>query len=141
MIHFSKREDYAIILVNKLVKNYNKRLVPLSQIAKEYNISPLFLRNLANQLRKNGIIKAVEGKNGGYFLSKSPSSLKVGEVLGVFSKKPMLDCCPSIIPTKITCPKEGYCKPGFIWRSLNRRFLDKIYNLSLKEFVNYKETI
>ncbi|RJQ36094.1 Rrf2 family transcriptional regulator [Candidatus Microgenomates bacterium] len=141
MIRFSKKEDYAVILINKLVQNYSKRLIPLSEIAKEYKISVLFLRNLAGQLKKSGIIEAVEGKNGGYYLAKEPKDFKVGEVLSVFSKKPMLDCCPleSLKIKKIKCAKEDYCIPGFVWRKLNKSFLEKIYNLSLDEFVNYKE--
>lgn len=143
MIRFSKKEDYAIILINKLVQNYGKRSIPLSEIANEYKISPLFLRNIANQLRKHNLIKAVEGKNGGYFLAQDPSSLKVGQVLSVFSRKPMLDCCPSqfMKRTKQQCLKTGVCKPGFIWRKLNREFLEKISNLSFSDFFNYREDL
>ena len=86
MIRLSRREDYAVILVNKLATEYNKRLVPLSEIAKEYNISLLFLRNLANELRSAGLIKAVEGKLGGYYLSKDAKKIKMGDILEVFSK-------------------------------------------------------
>lgn len=148
MIHFSKKEDYAIILINKLAQNYNKRLVPLSEVANEYKISVLFLRNLAGQLRKKQIINAVEGKNGGYSLAKDPSRLTIGEILSVFSKKPMLDCCPldslpadrhGIKVKKIKCAKEDICKPGFIWRKLNQQFIEKIYNLNLVEFFDYRE--
>ncbi len=140
MIKFSRREDYAVILVNKLAKEYDKRLVPLSEVAKEYNISVLFLRNLANELRLAGVIKAVEGKSGGYFLEKNPETLKMGEVLKVFSKESIFQCCPTGAKAKNQrhCPKESYCEAGNIWRQLNKEFLDKIYNLSLKEFMEYK---
>lgn len=137
MIRFSRREDYAVILVNSLAVSYGKRLVPLSEIAKHYNISVLFLRNLAAELRQVGMIKAVEGKHGGYYLQKHPKDIKVGDVLQVFSKKPMLLCC-SYGREKTKCPKETYCEPGHIWRRLNKEFLDKIYKLSLTEFMSYK---
>lgn len=139
MIKFSRREDYAIILVNSLARNYNKRLVPLSEIAKEYSISLLFLRNLAVELRNAGIIKAVEGKSGGYYLTKAPSILKMGDILKIFAKNQLLACCPSDSKhhTRV-CPKEEYCITGNIWRQLNKEFLDKVYNLTLTEFINYK---
>lgn len=136
MIRFSKKEDYAVILVNKLAVNYQKRLIPLSEISKEYKISVLFLRNLANELRKKGVIKAKEGKNGGYFLPKNPKNLKVGEVLKVFSQKPLLECCSK---SKIfNCPKEKICHTKHIWRKINKDFLQKISNLTFDEFINYK---
>lgn len=137
MLRFSKKEDYAVILINKLAKEYEKRLVPLSEVAREYKISLLFLRNLALELRSAGIIKATEGKKGGYFLQRDPKQLKIGEVLSLFSKKPMLECCLAG-KGKSTCPKEEFCDPGFVWRRMNREFLDKIYNLTILEFINYK---
>ena len=54
MIKLSRREDYAVILVNELAKEYKKRLIPLSEIAGEYSISLLFLR------KKNFIITTNE---------------------------------------------------------------------------------
>ena len=139
MIRFSKREDYAIILVNELARNYNKRLVPLSEIAKSYSISVLFLRNLAHDLKNAGIIKAVEGKSGGYYLLKNPQSLKMGSVLSIFTKNQLLNCCSNAFDNKHTrkCPKQDKCITGNVWRSLNKEFIDKIYNLSIKEFMGY----
>ncbi|SRR5258708_35530458 len=137
MIRFSKREDYAVILADSLARAYGKRLVPLSEIAATYKISLLFLRNLAYELRQHEIIKAVEGKKGGYYLSKDPASLKVGEILEVFNTKPMLQCC-SFGDGRTKCPKEQFCQPGHVWTKLNKEFLDKIYNLTLLEFMKYK---
>lgn len=139
MIRLSRREDYAVILVNKLATSYNKRLIPLSEIAKEYHISVLFLRNLAFELKNAGLIKASEGKKGGYTLSKDPKKLRIGDVLRVISQKPMLPCC-SFGMGRTSCPKESICEPGHIWRKLHQEFLDKIYSLSLDEFMHYKRT-
>lgn len=140
MIRFSRSEDYAIVIVGTLAKEYKKRLVPLSVIAKEYAISILFLRSLANELRDAGVIKAVEGKNGGYYLTKEPSKVKMGEILAIFSNKQHLICCPvdKKMNTHRVCPKEKYCVAGNVWRQLNKEFIDKVYNLSLSEFLSYK---
>lgn len=142
MIRFSRREDYAIVIVGTLSEVYNQRLVPLSEIAKEYAISSLFLRNLAKELRDAGVIKAVEGKKGGYYLSKDPREIKMGEILEIFSKKQHLICCPAIVDSNNprVCPKEKYCLAGNTWRELNKEFMDKVYNLSLKDFLEYKTT-
>src|SRR3989338_9112943 len=133
MIKFSRREDYAVILVNTLAREYKKRLVPLSEIAKEYNISLLFLRNLAGELRNAGVIKAVEGKFGGYFLVKAPEKIKMGEILGIFSESLLLVCCPSGRKDshQRICPQRNHCVAGNTWRQLNKEFIDKVYSLTL----------
>lgn len=139
MIRFSRREDYAIVIVGTLAKAYKKNPISLSEIAKEYAISPLFLRNLANELRDAGIIKAIEGKHGGYYLTKAPHIIKMGEILEIFSRKQHLTCCPigkSEGHTRV-CPKREYCVAGNIWRQLNKEFIDKVYTLSLQDFLEY----
>ena len=139
MIKFSRGEDYAIILINKLAQEYGKRLVPLSEIAEEYSISLLFLRNLAQEMRRAGLIKAVEGKTGGYYLTKEPQKIKMGDVLSIFSKNKLLECCPVTQKSHArSCPKKDSCITGNIWRQLNKEFLDKIYSLSLIDFMTYK---
>lgn len=143
MIRFSRKEDYAVILITKLAENFNKRLVSLSEVAKEYSISILFLRNIANDLRTAGIVTAVEGKNGGYSLKNNPKTLKMGNVLGAFSKDSVLECCS--VGSKSSkhhlfgkCPKGSNCRPGYIWRKINKDFLEKISSLSVEQFLKYK---
>jgi Rrf2 family protein len=138
MLRFSRSEDYAIILIHTLTKSYKKRIVPLSEVAKEYKISLLFLRNLASVMKQAGIIDAVEGKYGGYFLTKDPDKIKVGDVLHIFSPHALLPCC-RIGRKEGRCDKEPFCEPGKIWRKLNQEFLQKISNMSLKEFLLYQE--
>lgn len=140
MIRFSRREDYAVILVTKLAEAFEKQLIPLSSIAKEYKLSLLFLRNVANDLRAKGLISAVEGKNGGYSLKKNPKVLKMGEVLKAFTTEPLLACCSSF-ETSIhsnKCPQTGFCRTGYIWRKLNREFLERVSSLSVREFMEYR---
>ena len=142
MIRFSRREDYAVMLVHKLAVEYKKRLVPLSEIAEEYEISLLFLRNLAGELRKAGLIKAVEGKSGGYYLTRNPRKILLGDILSVFAKNRLLECCPATVKNNYqrVCPKKGHCVTGNVWRTVNREFLDKVYNMSLIDFITYKHT-
>ena len=142
MLKFSRREDYSIILVYMLAKSYKKRLVPLSEIANEYKISLLFLRNLALELRKAGVIKAVEGKNGGYFLTKAPKDITVGDVLKIFGSQGMFECCSygdSLHGKGKQCPKKSFCDPGFVWRNLHQEFINRIYGINLTKFVNMRK--
>ncbi|GEM_PF-610935 len=147
MIRFSKREDYAVILVTALAEQYNKRLVSLSEIASSYRISLLFLRNVASDLRHTGIVQAIEGKKGGYHLTKNPKTLKIGEILKAFSTEPLLACCSTLSDSpfgeiakhaKGRCPQEGFCRTGYIWRKLNKEFLERVSSLSVHDFMHYR---
>lgn len=137
MIRFSRDEDYSIILINELAKHYNKRLVPLSEVAKDYSISLYYLRNLANKLVHGGIIKAVEGKKGGYFLQKDPKKMTVGEVLKVFFHEPLTACC-SNWKNRSKCERnDNYCDTITEWRKVNEKFMQKLSLLSLDAFLRH----
>ncbi len=137
MIRFSRDEDYSIILINELAKHYNKRLVPLSEVAKDYVISLYYLRNLANRLIHAGIIKAVEGKKGGYFLQKDPKKITIGEVLQVFSREPITACCSNWNDRSNCQRNDNYCDTITEWRKINERFIQKLSSLSLEEFLRH----
>lgn len=136
MVKFSKREDYGMILIAKLYQNYGKKLTPLSEVAREYKISLLFLRQLANNLRKANLISALEGRNGGYELQKSPRLIKIGEVITALSGKSILECCEPGKNKK--CALEKFCPSGFAWRKLNNQFLEQIYPLTLEKFFRHE---
>lgn len=140
MIKLSRSEDYALVLVHALSKTYGKTLFPLSHIAKEYNLSLLFLRNIANTLRHAGVITAVEGKNGGYELAKDPDSIQMGEVLLLFTEESTLQCC-GLGKVNGVCHKTGSCAPSMMLRKINQEFIDKISKLSLTEFQQYEKSL
>ena len=142
MIRLSRREDYAVILVGALVDDYNKQLVPLSKIAKEYDLSLLFLRNVASDLRAAQVIKAIEGKHGGYELVSDPQKMTMGDVLRPFAKDDVLTCCSmeGKADHKRICPQKDRCVAGNVWRKLNKELMDKVYNLTLFAFLKQTNT-
>lgn len=139
MITFSRSEDYAIILINKLSLEYDKRLVTLTEIAREYDISLFFLRNLAIKLRTAGLIQATEGKTGGYALTNAPEKIKMGDILQVFSNNQVLICCPKNKDNNRTCPQQENCIAGNNWRDLNKEFINKVYELTFSDFMKFNK--
>lgn len=138
MIQFSKTEEYAVLLLNALTEAYNKRLVPLSEVAREYHIPLLFLRNIANKLKHGNVIDAVEGKAGGYKLAKPPHKLTLGDVLRVFTDKPLLASCADG-KHECVCGKQNVCQTGSAWRRVNQEFLERVASISLGDFVHESE--
>lgn len=118
--------------MTELLKAKERRVVPLSYVAKTHYIPLLFLRNIANDLRSAGLIKALEGKKGGYTFAKDPKTITFGEVLEVLSCKPIFSCCQN---TKDGHCHVNLCPHGFSPRRLANEFLKKIYTKSLAEVV------
>lgn len=79
MFRLSTRADYGLILLSNLLRS--KNLVSISSVAKKNKISPKFLAQIAQELKKAGIITAKEGAHGGYTLAKKASEIRLLDVL------------------------------------------------------------
>lgn len=65
------------------LKKATNKPVSISQVAKKNKISAKFLAQVANELKKAGIVASKEGVNGGYTLAKPASEIRVLDVLTV----------------------------------------------------------
>ena len=79
MFRLSQKSDYGLILLSNLA--HTKKRIPVSQIAKKNHISSKFLSQIANELKKAGMLASKEGATGGYILAKKPKDINVLDVL------------------------------------------------------------
>jgi Rrf2 family nitric oxide-sensitive transcriptional repressor len=56
-------------------------LITVEETAGVYGISRTHLMKVANQLTREGYLKAVRGRSGGLTLAKRPNRIKLGDVL------------------------------------------------------------
>ena len=56
-------------------------LMSLAEIAKRQDISLPYLEQLLVKLRRAGLVEAVRGPGGGYKLARTPSDIRVSEIL------------------------------------------------------------
>ena len=57
------------------------RLVTIEETAKTYNISRAHLMKVVNILTRNGYVKGVRGRSGGFKLAKAPQDINLGAVV------------------------------------------------------------
>jgi Rrf2 family iron-sulfur cluster assembly transcriptional regulator len=80
-IKLTTRGKYAVMAMVEL-SNYNSSSpVPLSEIAKNSNISLSYLEQLIAALRRNNLVKSHRGPCGGYMLARKPSEITVSQIL------------------------------------------------------------
>ncbi|MCL4382950.1 MAG: Rrf2 family transcriptional regulator [Patescibacteria group bacterium] len=127
----TKRQDYAILLMTKLCLEWQKRLVPLSEIAKTYHLSPLFLKQLAIDLKSAKLIKSKEGMGGGYSLSRRPQTINLADILISLSGQQILS--PSCLKKNSRCALISTCPPKRIWQKINTEMTKSLQKISLAE--------
>ena len=78
----STKGRYAMIALVDLALASEGKLLSLAEISKRQDISLPYLEQLFVKLRRAGLVDSVRGPGGGYRLARSPSEIRVSEILG-----------------------------------------------------------
>ena len=80
-MNLSKKSRYGITALIDLAVYARNQCVQLSSIAERNKISVKYLEQIFSGLRRAGLVKSIEGPQGGYLLAKSPESITVADVI------------------------------------------------------------
>ena len=114
----STKGRYGVIAMYDLAINSQDKIpVSIKNIAERQEISEHYLEQLMGQLRKAGLVKSTRGAQGGYYLTKKPSEITVGDIIRVM-EGPIapVDCLLSTEVNDIHyCIKSDECVTKGIW--------------------------
>jgi len=79
-MNFSKTTEYALRIMSFLAMD-EKRLISSKEISRSVNVPFRYLRKLLLVLAKSGLINSVQGKNGGYKISKNLSDISILDII------------------------------------------------------------
>jgi len=81
MLKISREVDLGLLLMADLVKS--KEPVGLKGWARKWGLPYRFLSKVAVKLKKAGLVKSKEGRDGGYSLKMKPNKIKVMRIIEV----------------------------------------------------------
>lgn len=128
----STKGRYGLKAMLDIAINSEGDKVTLKSIAERQNISEGYLEQVFSSLRKGGLVKSIKGAQGGYMLSKSVSSITVGDILRV------LEGDLSIVDDG---EGEGsqdhieYCIRSNVWRRINQSINNTVDSITLEYLV------
>ena len=137
MFRLSQKSDYGLILLSSIAKlrvagnpssRTTRKPVPISLIAQKHKISPKFLSQIAQELKKAGMLTSKEGVSGGYSLAKKPTDIKVLEVLKVLDGE--------LVEGK--CFEDGHecvCGAGDMWSDMRKQMEETIGKKTVADLV------
>ena len=73
--------DYALRILRHLHRRRNDDVQTAMSIAEAIGITYPFFIKIANQLKRAGLIKSLQGRHGGYILGKSAHEISLYDVL------------------------------------------------------------
>lgn len=130
----STRGRYALRVMLDLAENGNGEYIAMKKIAERQGISLKYLERILPVLTQNNIVEGVQGKGGGYRLTRRPEEYKVGEILrlteGDLAPVSCLEC--GVEP----CAKRGECKTRPMWIKLHDMIGDYFDSVTLADLLN-----
>ncbi len=78
----STKGRYAMVALTDIALQSGTGLVTLGEVSKRQDISLPYLEQLFVKLRRADLVESVRGPGGGYRLARSPSEIRVIDILG-----------------------------------------------------------
>lgn len=132
-VKISTRGRYAIRLMIDLAEHYDEGYIPMKVIAERQGISHKYLEQIVPVLAKNNYIDGLQGKGGGYKLSKKPEEYTIGNILrlteGDLAPVSCLKC------GALPCERKSECKTLKMWcgfLDITNKYFDAI---KLSDFI------
>jgi Rrf2 family protein len=114
---------------------YNSGMLPaqIQDISRRQEISPRYLEQIFQALKKRGILKSKRGPQGGYFLARGPETITVKDVLqATEGGMALVECVDGKKRKKGECAFNGSCVTQTIWEEAGAKLDDYFATITLK---------
>jgi len=129
----SMKTKYALRALSRLSKEYGKGPIPISDIAESEKIPRRFLENILQELKKLDIVNSMMGKNGGYFLTKSPDEISLYPIIQLCEESiGLIDCVSETNPGScFFCKDIVSCKTHTVFTEIRDFTIMKLKETTL----------
>jgi len=112
----STRGRYALRVMIDIAMNQGDGFVPMKDVAQRQGLSLKYLEQILPALTKHGLVKGVQGKGGGYRLTRLPEEYRISEILHLTEKElAPVSCLAEGAPE---CSHRSECKTIAFWEGL-----------------------
>lgn len=129
----STRGRYCLRVMLDLAEHQGNGYVPMKDVAQRQSISLKYLEKILPVLAKNDIITGVQGKGGGYRLSRKPEAYALSEILklteGSLAPVSCLECGST------PCERAANCKTLPVWMGLERVIDEYLSGITLADLL------
>ncbi|MEA4900423.1 Rrf2 family transcriptional regulator [Desulfitobacterium sp.] len=130
----STRSRYGLRAMFDLAQHEGEGPISLKSIAERQGLSEHYLEQLVSGLRKAGLVESTRGAQGGYFLGKEASQIRVGDVIRVLEGSiAPVDCVSEEDPE--CCQNSRYCVTRTVWEKMRDSITEVVDSITLEDMV------
>ncbi len=132
-MRLSTQSRYGVRAIFDIAYHSEGLETQVKDISRRQGISPRYLEQIFQKLKRAGIVGSKRGPSGGYFLSKKPEEIKVGDIIrtteGGIDPVLCLDPEDSTQP----CDRLGECVTRLIWNEAGNRLKEYFDSVTIKD--------
>lgn len=131
-MRLSTKGRYGLRMMLDLALNYGRGYILMKDIARRQEISERYLGQLVRLLKTSGLVKSLRGAHGGYALTKSPTQIRLSEIIRVLegSVAP-LECIDDLT----LCDRASRCAARDIWKKIKEAMENILESTTLQDLV------
>jgi len=126
----SSKTHYGLMACHILAVNYPDNAVSASTLESQIAVSGKYLEKIMRMLSRRGIVSANRGASGGYYLSRSPKDISIGEIVRALEDDMEI----------IECVKDGgkckRCPSSGVWKRLYDGINGILDSMTLEQMIN-----
>lgn len=129
----STRGRYGLRAMLELARCFGGSPVLMGTLAEREDLSRKYLHALLTALKSAGLIRSVRGTGGGFVLARSPSQIRLSEVLHALEGSlSLVDC---VADTR-ACAKSNQCPARRVWQELSGAIENVLDNVTLEDLIS-----
>ncbi len=129
----STKSRYGLRAIFDIAYNAGNLPAQVQDISRRQGISPRYLEQIFQGLKRAGILKSKRGPQGGYCLAKKPEDITVAEVLVATERDINLVECAGKRQKKSECCFNGSCVTQDLWSEASNQLLSYFSGITVKD--------
>ena len=129
----STRGRYCLRVMIDLAEHQEEGYIRMKEVAERQGISLKYLEKILPVLAKNNIVDGIQGKGGGYRLTRKPAKYTLSEILrlteGSLAPVACLECGAA------PCDRAAECRTLPIWTELDRRIKEYLDSVTVADLL------
>ena len=132
-MRLSTRGRYGVRAMFDLALHYGKGPTPLKDVSRRQEISANYLEQLFVHLRREGLVEGTRGPRGGFFLTRKPSRIKIGDVIRAIEGPISLVSCGDPKVKKEECHRADTCITRLLWKKTSKKLAEILDAVTLED--------
>ena len=128
----SSKTHYGLMACHLLAKAYPEKQISASSLESMIAVSGKYLEKIMRMLSKRDIVSASRGVNGGYYLTKDPKDITIGEIVRALEDDMEIIECVKTDGKCKCCPSSG------VWKKLYKGINDILDSITLEQIEQEK---